>query len=303
MRLFALRGATSVAANDRPRSSPPPRSSCARSWTATRGPDDVVSCIFTLTDDLDADFPAVAARHLGFDRVPLLCAREIPVPGALGRVIRVLIHYYADEGHTPRTSTSAGRADCAPTSSRRNRPMALEFSERVGASPSTRRRAPTRCQRTSRCWPPTSRPTRRCPRSSRRSRRPGRAQPLPGPDQLRAARRAERPLRGAGRAHRDRQRLVRHPARGRRSAARARRRAGLRVAVVQRLPAPGGGLRRHGDQRALNDRDEHDLDAMAQRSPPPRAWSSSATPTTRRRPRCRPTPSRRSSSACRATSA
>ena len=44
-------------------------------------PDDVVSCIFTLTDDLDAEFPAVAARKIGFDQVPLLCAREIPVPG------------------------------------------------------------------------------------------------------------------------------------------------------------------------------------------------------------------------------
>ena len=63
-------------------------------------PDDVVSCIFTLTEDLDAEFPAVAARNLGFDRVPLLCAREIPVPGSLQRVIRVLMHYYAeDEEH------------------------------------------------------------------------------------------------------------------------------------------------------------------------------------------------------------
>ena len=62
-------------------------------------PDDVVSCIFTLTDDLDAEFPAVAARGLGFARVPLLCAREVPVPGALGRVIRVLLHYYADDDH------------------------------------------------------------------------------------------------------------------------------------------------------------------------------------------------------------
>ena len=63
-------------------------------------PDDVVSCIFTLTHDLDAEFPAVAARRVGFDRVPLLCAREIPVPGSLPRVIRVLIHYYADDEHT-----------------------------------------------------------------------------------------------------------------------------------------------------------------------------------------------------------
>ncbi len=65
-------------------------------------PEQVVSCIFTVTDDLTAEFPAVAARALGFERVPLLCAREIPVPGSLPRVIRVLIHYYADEDHEAR---------------------------------------------------------------------------------------------------------------------------------------------------------------------------------------------------------
>ena len=65
-------------------------------------PEDVVSCIFTVTDDLTAEFPAVAARQLGFEQVPLLCAREIPVPGSLPRVIRVLIHYYADEDHRAR---------------------------------------------------------------------------------------------------------------------------------------------------------------------------------------------------------
>lgn len=61
-------------------------------------PENVVSCIFTVTDDLDAEFPAVAARALGFDGVPLLCAREIPVKGSLERVIRALIHYYPDDG-------------------------------------------------------------------------------------------------------------------------------------------------------------------------------------------------------------
>jgi len=65
-------------------------------------PARVVSCIFTVTDDLTAEFPAVAARALGFERVPLLCAREIPVPGSLPRVIRVLIHYYASGEHEPR---------------------------------------------------------------------------------------------------------------------------------------------------------------------------------------------------------
>jgi chorismate mutase len=58
--------------------------------------DDMVSCIFTCTRDLDAEFPAVAARNVGLSSVPLLCAHEIDVPGALPRVIRLLLHCYAD---------------------------------------------------------------------------------------------------------------------------------------------------------------------------------------------------------------
>lgn len=58
--------------------------------------DEMVSCIFTCTEDLDAEFPAVAARRLGMSSVPLLCTREIPVPGSLPRVIRLLLHCYAD---------------------------------------------------------------------------------------------------------------------------------------------------------------------------------------------------------------
>ena len=59
-------------------------------------PERMVSCIFTCTEDLNAEFPAVAARNLGLNAVPLLCAREIDVPDALPRVIRVLVHCYAD---------------------------------------------------------------------------------------------------------------------------------------------------------------------------------------------------------------
>lgn len=103
MRLFGLRGAVSVERNE-----------TALIMAATEElirelidrnslvPDEVVSCIFTATNDLDAEFPAVAARGLGFERVPLLCAREIDVPGALPRIIRVLIHHYADPGHVAR---------------------------------------------------------------------------------------------------------------------------------------------------------------------------------------------------------
>jgi chorismate mutase len=58
-------------------------------------PDDLVSIIFTATHDLTADFPAAAAREIGLSGVPLLCTREIPVVGALGMCIRVLVHCYA----------------------------------------------------------------------------------------------------------------------------------------------------------------------------------------------------------------
>jgi chorismate mutase len=59
--------------------------------------DDLVSCIFTTTDDLDAEFPAVAARRIGLSTVPLLGAREMNRPGALPRVIRLLVHCYAPD--------------------------------------------------------------------------------------------------------------------------------------------------------------------------------------------------------------
>lgn len=54
--------------------------------------DDIASIFFTVTDDLDAQHPALAARQLGWHDAALLCAREIPVPGSLDRCIRVLLH-------------------------------------------------------------------------------------------------------------------------------------------------------------------------------------------------------------------
>jgi chorismate mutase len=102
MRLIALRGATTVEANE------------GDSILAATGElmrellernrldgDSIVSCIFTVTQDLDAEFPAVAARQIGLSRVPLLCASEIPVPGSLPRVIRVLMHCYPPVGVDP----------------------------------------------------------------------------------------------------------------------------------------------------------------------------------------------------------
>jgi chorismate mutase len=103
MRLRALRGAITVEANE-----------AAAILSATEelvrevmernalDPEQMVSCIFTCTDDLDAEFPAVAARDMGLSAVPLLCAREIDVPGALPRVIRILLHCYVDQDAEPR---------------------------------------------------------------------------------------------------------------------------------------------------------------------------------------------------------
>lgn len=54
--------------------------------------EDIVSAIFTVTPDLNADFPASSAREIGWETVPLLCATEIPVPGAIALCIRVLLH-------------------------------------------------------------------------------------------------------------------------------------------------------------------------------------------------------------------
>ncbi len=64
-------------------------------------PSSFISVILTCTDDLDAQFPAVGARAVGLSSVPLLCNREMDVPGAMERVIRVLAHYHAPADHTP----------------------------------------------------------------------------------------------------------------------------------------------------------------------------------------------------------
>jgi len=58
------------------------------------GPGEIVSIIFTATPDLTSEFPAVAARAMGLSAVPLLCAREIPVEGAMPRCVRVMMHCY-----------------------------------------------------------------------------------------------------------------------------------------------------------------------------------------------------------------
>jgi chorismate mutase len=102
-RLWAIRGAAQADANDEESILAATRELVSEliERNGVR-PDQFVSVIFTATEDLDAQFPAVAARELGFGEVPLLCNREMDVPGAMERVIRLLAHYYAPADHTPR---------------------------------------------------------------------------------------------------------------------------------------------------------------------------------------------------------
>lgn len=101
-RLFAVRGAVQATANE-------PEAILGATGELMREliernrlePEAMVSCLFTTTADLDAEFPAVAARDLGLTAVPLMCCREIPVPGSMPRVIRVMLHFYAPAGHEP----------------------------------------------------------------------------------------------------------------------------------------------------------------------------------------------------------
>ena len=60
-------------------------------------PEDVASAIFTTTPDLDAEFPALAARQLGWLHVALMCTHELDVPGSLDRCVRILLHWNTDK--------------------------------------------------------------------------------------------------------------------------------------------------------------------------------------------------------------
>ena len=92
-RLRAFRGATTVPANDAGSINEATyellEAVLAHNELAT---DDIVSIVFTATPDLTAEFPAAAARALGLEDVPLLCAVEMDVPGALASCVRILLH-------------------------------------------------------------------------------------------------------------------------------------------------------------------------------------------------------------------
>lgn len=100
MRVRAIRGATQLTADD------PLEMVSAVTELLTEifeknalTKEDIVSILFTSTDDLLCDFPAAAARTLDLGDIPLMCAREIPVIGSLPRAVRVMVHAYSDRTH------------------------------------------------------------------------------------------------------------------------------------------------------------------------------------------------------------
>jgi chorismate mutase len=89
-----IRGATTAVANTRESILEATRDMLARLIEANDlRPDDIASAIFSTTPDLNAEFPAVAARELGWLDTALFCTHEMNVPGSLPRCIRVLIHW------------------------------------------------------------------------------------------------------------------------------------------------------------------------------------------------------------------
>ena len=94
MAIRGIRGATTVSADDAELILQATRELLESILEENDGmrPEDIASALFTVTDDLAATFPAQAARQMGWSLVPMMCAREIPVPGSLPCAIRVLVH-------------------------------------------------------------------------------------------------------------------------------------------------------------------------------------------------------------------
>ena len=98
MPIRGIRGATTVTADEPDLILQATRELLEEILAENQGmrPEDVASALFTVTDDLVSTFPAQGARQMGWGLVPMLCAREIPVPNSLPRVIRVLVHWNTD---------------------------------------------------------------------------------------------------------------------------------------------------------------------------------------------------------------
>ena len=101
MSVRAVRGATQVERDDRDEILEASAELVAEVLHRNRlSPDDVISMLFTATPDLVSEFPAYAARKMGLTDVPLLCATEIAVPGAMPRVLRLMAHVETERGRS-----------------------------------------------------------------------------------------------------------------------------------------------------------------------------------------------------------
>lgn len=94
----AVRGAITVENNDRAEILSAAKVLLEQILTKNAIPaEDMISMIFTLTPDLNAVFPAVAAREMGITNVPLMCMQEVPVPGALAKCVRILLEFNTEK--------------------------------------------------------------------------------------------------------------------------------------------------------------------------------------------------------------
>ena len=99
MPVRGIRGATTVSKNSRDEIVEAAKELLAAMVEANDVvPEDVASAIFTTTADLNAEFPAVAARQMGWTFVPLLCGHEMSVPGSLPLCLRILLHVNTEKG-------------------------------------------------------------------------------------------------------------------------------------------------------------------------------------------------------------
>ena len=97
MKIRAIRGATQLSVDSASEMTEAVTELLTQLFTKNNiGNQDLVSILFTATPDLKSEFPAAAARNLDLGGVPLICASELDVSGALERVVRVMVHAYSE---------------------------------------------------------------------------------------------------------------------------------------------------------------------------------------------------------------
>lgn len=98
MAIRGIRGATTISADDKEQvlSATQELLTAILQANPALRTEDIASAFFTVTEDIASAYPALAARQIGWHLVPMMCAREIPVPGSLPLCIRVLIHWNTD---------------------------------------------------------------------------------------------------------------------------------------------------------------------------------------------------------------